>query len=150
MSISIDVGYTTDNAAKVNKNVTALKSNVTINPLSVLDQLSPTFVIDYDASLWGANYVECAALGRKYFCTVSSNTAQRMILNCSVDVLSSFDLSSCSITVIRNAAAGINIIPDTKLPVIPNKKQIDSYILSSDFFTKTDTNSYLLAVIGDD
>ena len=43
-----------------------------------------------------------------------------MVLNCSVDVLA-YDFSICKITVTRNENAGINLIPDSKFPVLPNE-----------------------------
>lgn len=155
LSFYISIGTTTDNPLKVGKSVSWLRDGLTaveIKPTSSIDQLSPVFIIDYAADLisGGVNYVYAPFLGRYYNALVTVDTPQTIALTCNCDYLSSFDLSSCPITVTRSETAGVNIIPDTKLPIIPNVKDIDSYVLTSSFFDKTDTNSYLLAVIGDD
>jgi hypothetical protein len=127
MAFTIDIGYTTDNTYKVNKTVSYIAPDVTIHPLSTVNQLSPVFVVDYDSRFLNANYVRANFLGRKYMCTVSVDTAQKMYLSCSVDYLSSFALGNCPITVTRNGGIGAPTeIPDSKLPVIPNRKNIDS------------------------
>lgn len=135
MAFTIKVGYTTDSPLKVDKTVNWLDSSVSISPLSTINQLNPVFIVDYDSSFLTANYVECTDLGRKYFCTVAVDTAQRMILTCKVDVLSSFDLSECDITVTRNEGIGAPTkIPDSRLPVLPNVEEVVSTIASSDYF----------------
>lgn len=122
MAFSIDIGYTTDNITKVNKGVSWLtgEGGVSIHPQSVINQLNPVFIIDYNASYLTANYVKATFLGRSYNATISIDTAGRMVLNCSVDVLA-HDFSNCKITVTRNENAGVNLIPDSKLPVLPNE-----------------------------
>ena len=152
MAISIYVGYTIDNVKKVNKSYSLLSNNaISISPLSVIDQLSPVFVIDYNAAFMGANYVIVGApLNRKYFCTVSMDTAGRMVLSCSCDYLSSFDLSNCAIQVTRNGGIGKPTdYVDTKFPIKPNQVDITSIVKSSGVIdvNKTD-GGYLLTVIG--
>lgn len=151
MGFSIDICRNTDNVLTVNKtHTTTIAPNVPIDPLSVISQLNPVFVVDYNAAYLNgnANYIICPFLGRKYFCTVSVDTAGRCIISCSVDYMSSFNLSKCPVHVIRNEKVGINKIPDSKLPINPIEKEITSTILQSNFFNKPYVNSYLLAVIG--
>lgn len=149
MGFSIDICRNTDNVMTVNKtNTTTIAPNVPIDPLSIISQLNPVFVVDYNAAYLNANYIICSFLNRKYFCTVSVDTAGRCVISCAVDYLSSFNLSNCPVHVLRNEKVGINKIPDSKLPIIPNEKEIVSTILKSNFFTKTESNSYLLSVIG--
>lgn len=150
MAFNINIGYTTDNNLKVNKNVTWLSpvGGVSVSPLSIINQLNPVFVIDRNDSYLSANYVECSYLGRKYFALVSVDTANRMILECSVDHLSSFDLSNCPITVIRNGGIGKPTeYPDTQFPIIPTQKDITSIIRSNNILT-ANGGSYILTVIG--
>ena len=156
MAFTIDIGYTTDNTYKVNKSVTYIAQGVTIHPLSTVNQLSPVFVIDYDSRFLNANYVRATFLGRLYYCTVSVDTAQKMYLSCSVDYLSSFALSNCAITVTRNGGIGAPTeIPDNKLPVVPNRKHIDSKtVFSPDindvFINDIRSFNYVVTVIGGD
>lgn len=138
MAFTIKIGYTADNPQKVSKTVTWIDSSVSISPLSTINQLNPVFIVDYSSSYLTANYVECTDLGRKYFCTVSMDTAQRIILTCKVDVLSSFDLSECDITVTRNEGIGAPTkIPDSRLPVLPNIEEVLPTIAESDYFQDT-------------
>lgn len=153
MAFTIDIGYTTDNTYKVNKHADYIAQGVTIHPLSTVNQLSPVFVIDYDSRFLNANYVRATFLGRLYYCTVSVDTAQKMYLSCSVDYLSSFALRNCAITVTRNGGIGAPTeIPDSKLPVIPNRKNIDSITVFnpkiSDFANDVRALNYVITTVG--
>lgn len=153
MAFTIDIGYTTDNTYKVNKTVSYIAQGVSIHPLSTVNQLSPVFVVDYDSRFLNANYVIANFLGRKYMCTVSVDTAQKMYLTCSVDYLSSFALGNCPITVTRNGGIGAPTeIPDNKLPVIPNRKNIDSITVFnsniSDFANDPRALNYVVTTVG--
>lgn len=148
MAFTVDIGYTTDNVKKVNKTVTYIEQGVVIHPTSVISQLSPVFIIDRDDRYLSANYVIATFLKRKYYCTVSVNPAGAMVLTCSVDVLSSFDLSMCPIQVTRCGGLGApTMYPDTKYPIIPNKKDITSIVRSN---SELNVNSgvYVLTTIG--
>lgn len=153
MAFTINIGKTTDNTYKVNKTFTVVKSNVRISPLSTINILSPVFVVDYDSRLLGCNYVSATFLSRRYMCTVSVDTANRMILSCSVDYLSSFNLANCDITVTRCGGLGAPTeIPDNKLPVIPNRKHIDSITVFNeqlgDFRNDPRALNYVITTIG--
>lgn len=156
MAFTIDIGYTTDNTYKVNKTVSYIAPDVSIHPLSTVNQLSPVFVIDYDSRFLNANYVRATFLGRLYYCTVSVDTARKMYLSCSVDYLSSFNLKNCPITVTRNGGIGAPTeIPDNKLPVIPNRKKIDSITtfspdINSVFINDPRSHNYVVTVVGGD
>lgn len=135
MSMTIKIGYTTDNPLKVGKTISWITENVSISPLSTINQLNPVFVIDYNSSYLNANYVECTDLSRSYFCTVSVDTAGRMVLTCNVDVLQRSDLGSCKITVTRNGGIGKPTkIPDSKFPVVPNIENTLATIATSPYF----------------
>lgn len=153
MAFTIDIGYTTDNTYKVNKTVSYIAQGVTIHPLSTVNQLSPVFVVDYDSRFLTANYVRANFLRRMYLCTVSVDTAQKLYLSCSVDYLSSFALRDCAITVTRNGGIGAPTeIPDSKLPVIPNRKNIDSITVFnsniSDFANDPRALNYVITTVG--
>ena len=154
MAFTIDIGYTTDNTYTVNKSYTVVKRGVSISPLSNINTLNPVFVVNYDSSLLNCNYVIASFLGRKYYCTVSVDTAQKIYLTCSVDYLNSFDLSGCDITVTRNGGLGAPTeIPDTKLPVIPNRKDLDSITvfnkeLNSNLANDPRATNYLVITAG--
>ena len=156
MAFTIDIANTTANPDKYNKTneTTVIQPNVSISPLSTINQLTPVFVVDYDSRFLNANYIIATFLGRKYFATVSVDTAGRMVIQCKVDYISSFNLSNCPITVTRNGGIGKPTeIPDNKLPIIPNRKKIDSITVFSPDINTTwinDTRSlnYVVTVVG--
>lgn len=156
MAFTIDIANTTASPDKYNKTneTTIIQQGVSISPLSTINQLTPVFVIDYDSRFLNANYIIATFLGRKYFATVSVDTAGRMILQCKVDYISSFNLSNCPITVTRNGGIGKPTeIPDNKLPIIPNRKKIDSITvfspdINTTFINDTRSLNYVVTVVG--
>lgn len=153
---SIKIGNITEDPLVAVKSPSWINQNVPLLPTSVLDQRSPTFVIDYQDSYLGANYIECSKLGRKYFIQNKSvDIGKKIVFSCIVDPLSSFSLSSCKISVIRNGGIGAPTkYIDEKLPVYPSKKNVSSIVmrqlivpLNSQLST-TDGDNYLLTVIG--
>lgn len=156
MAFTIDIANTTASPDKYNKtnDTTIIQSGVSISPLSTIAQLTPVFVVDYDSRFLNATYIIVPFLGRKYFATVSVDTAGRMVIQCKVDYISSFNLSNCPITVTRNGGIGKPTeIPDNKLPIIPNRKKIDSITVFSPDINTTwinDTRSlnYVVTVVG--
>lgn len=150
MAFTIDIGVTTDNDNKINKSVSWLsgESGVTIHPTSVLSQLAPVFVIDYNANFLTANYVRADFFGRSYNALVSVDTAGKMLLSCNVDFLA-FNFSNCPITVVRSGSIGAPTeIPDNKLPVKPSTEKIEQIPISNNEFKQLLTYPYVLQVIG--
>ena len=152
MSFTINIGYTTDRVDKVNKSFTPLSpaAGVSISPLSSINQLSPVFVVDYNAAYLSANYVVVGApLNRKYYCGVSVDTAGRMVLTCTCDYLSSFNLANCPIQVTRNGGIGKPTdYPDDKFPIKPNQCDITSTIKTTNELDVNISRGYVLTVIG--
>jgi hypothetical protein len=151
--MTIDICKTTSDPDVADKTstTTIIQGSVNIEPTSIISQLDPVFIVDYDSRYLAANYIICQELGRKYFCTVSVNTAKRCVISCNVDPLSSFDLSSCLIGVIRNEGIGApTMYPDPKLPVYPSKKNIGSIVMQeiSGLLTANGSWCYVLTVIG--
>ena len=148
--MTIDICSTAQDPLVADKSYSVIQASVAIEPTSIISQMNPVFIVDYDSRYLGANYIVCGDLGRKYYCTVSVNTAQRCVIECHVDPLSSFDLSNCLIGVIRNEGIGApTMYPDQKLPVYPSKKNIGSIIMqeTSGLLTANGDWCYILTVI---
>ena len=155
VSMTINIGTITENVNKVNKSPvwytgeSETAYSFTIKPTSIINQVNPVVIIDYNSALLNCNYVSCETLGRKYFARISVDTAQTMRLECSVDVLSSWDLSNCPVTVVRNGGIGEPTkIPDNKLPVKPSTENIYQVPVSNDEFKQLLSTPYVLQVIG--
>lgn len=126
---------------------TAIGTAITIDPLSIIDLLSPVFVISYTAALAACTYVECSDLGRSYFCKPSINTAGQIVLSCSVDYISSFNLDNCPVNVVRNGNIEPNEITDNKLFINPDQYDVTTLSLDSTLFDKDQAYSYVLATV---
>lgn len=94
-----------------------------VRPVHQINVVKPVVTVDYNASLINANYCYIDTFGRWYFCTVSVDTAQRMTISCSVDVLYTYNaaIAASPATVIRRqnymGQTGATYVPDTKLPL---------------------------------
>lgn len=152
MAITIKLGITTDNVDKVGKTFSeelTPSEGVVIEPTSIIDPINPKFIINRDDSYINCNYCEATFLGRKYFAKVSVDTGSRMIVDCTVDYLSSFDLSNCPITVVRNGDIGSpTVIQDNKYPIAPNREKLQQIPISNSNFTANGNGCYVLQVIG--
>lgn len=151
MSFNIKLGYTTANSKAVGKTYTEVTptGGIPIAPTSTIDQLNPVFVIDYNANYLNINYCEASFLGRKYFAKCHYETGNRMTIECEVDYLSSFDLSKCQITALRNGGIGKPTkIQDNKLPVLTTEQEIEQTVAINDSITPHGTNCYVITVIG--
>lgn len=149
MSFYIYLGNTSENASAVEKSYTLVSEAIQISPTSKINDLQPIFYINYNENYINCDYVIAPFLGRKYFCTIDYEIGKQMILNCSVDVLSSFNLRSCPVTVIRNGGIGAPTkIQDSKFPVLPNTETVKQVPIAHSAFTPYGERCYVLQCIG--
>jgi hypothetical protein len=151
MSFYIEIGTTNDNNNKVNKSVEwkSPSGGVLIDPKSTLDVIKPVFIINNNPAYLTCNYVKASFLNRQYFARITLDTGGRMIVTCSVDVLSSFDLSECELTVLRSEQeAAPTKIQDGKLPILPNEQTVQQTVSENPGLTPYGTECYIITVIG--
>ena len=151
MSFTIQLGYTSDNPSAVEKTYTIVSPSggIVISPTSKINQLKPVFVISYNSAYVNCDYVIASFLGRKYFCTIDYEIGKQMTINCTVDHLSSFNLRSCPVTVVRNGGIGEPTkIQDTKFPVLPNTETVQQVPITHEAFTPYGERCYVLQCIG--
>lgn len=111
-----------DDSRVVSKNLTGAVAK-SVAPYGVIDRMNPVFVMDYDVNLLNKNYLHCSDFNRYYFINdISVDTASRMYINCSVDVLMSFGsaIRACRATVVRSEQPLNRRVVDEKLPIDPN------------------------------
>lgn len=149
-----------DDRKVVDKNAgpsTAIGNAVTIAPTSKVSIINPVVEIDNNSAFWVANYAYISDLGRYYYVdNITLNTAQRMIVSLTVDVLKSFsaEIKASKATVLRSASTHggkPTEYSDSKLPVFPNHQIITSIELP-EVNNELDTDGnycYLLTVVGD-
>ena len=136
---------------------TAIGDAVGIEVISKLSIINPVVEIANNSSFWAANYAYISDLGRYYYVDdISLNTAQRMIVSMTVDVLKTYaaQIRGCTATVLRSSSTHggrPTEYTDSKLPVFPSNQIITSIELP-EVNNELDTNgnwSYLLTVVGD-
>ncbi len=127
---------------------------VPIQNTDKINKLRPVFELAMNALYMQANYLYCDALDKYYYITdFDINTAQRIELNCIIDVRQSFSaaIRATECTIIRaEAIAQPTKIIDSKLPVNPTSKIVTSIVLpeTSQSFDTNAEYSYLLTVVG--
>lgn len=143
----------------VSKDLTTVGSSITVTPYEALNINHPVFIVD---SLNYAPRVNFAKVTfdngdvKYYYCTLSLNNGGQNIIACDIDPLmtNAAAIRNCPATVLRysnkQGRTGPTMFPDSKLPIIPNKKEITSTILRNSFFDINAAYSYILSVIGDD
>lgn len=125
MSFTVTFYTCTANPKKLDKSgdLVAIGTAKTLHGKHEIDMLNPVFAVDYNATLLPANYCYVAEFDRYYFITLSTDTAQRIFVHGTVDVLYSHaaSIKNCPCTIVRSEAAGINYTTDNKLPIDPNR-----------------------------
>lgn len=144
--LSITLYNTTDDSRVVNKTLTTIKS-ISAKPVDPTTILTPRVIIDYDSTVIAANYAYISDFGRYYYITdISIATGNRMTISMTVDVLKTYaaEIAECEVVVSRSEAAGSpTAIPDTSLPIDPNKKEM---LTAKSEFTTNAGNVYLVRV----
>lgn len=143
---------TADDPRVVSKQVTAIAS-ATAKPSENCSIINPRLILNYTGSLTNVNYMYIADFARYYFVdSIILSTGSQIVISGSIDVLKSFDtqIRSCSAAVIRSESVGKpTIIPDSKLPIEPNKYDITSIVLKNNLNTiSVFSDQYLLIVRG--
>ena len=128
MALTVTFYTSSANPKKLDKsgNLTAIGTAKTLHVKHKIDILNPVFDVDYNSLFLPANYVYISEFGRYYFCTIATDTAQRMTVTATVDVLYSHaaQIKNCECTVIRAELGKPTDIVDTKYPIQPNKYKI--------------------------
>lgn len=110
-----------DDKRTVNKNLGAALGSCNIIPTETISMLNPTFLVLKSDFNFSANYLYCDTFQRYCFIDdVRMLSAQRVIIECSVDVLYSHkdEILQCSTVATRNENTPINNIVDNNLPII--------------------------------
>ena len=144
----IDI-YTTDSRPDaLSKNITPVKSSITIINKSGIDILTPDIIVEYDSDLIGANYFYVDTFGRYYYYRKppAIMTGGRMCIFGAVDVLMTYGagIRDCNALILRQSQP--TDIDDSKFPLSP-ESWITSIKLSSPF-TESGSFRYVMGVNG--
>lgn len=115
--------------------------------------ITPKFLIEYNPVVFQKNYCYVPTFGRYYFINnIEIDAGERIILNCSVDVLNTYktNILALDVTVTRNEYAQSNNLIDSLATFTP-KREVEVYPFSSTPFNIRDAtaaNNYVLVVGG--
>lgn len=142
----ITIGSTSDDKRKLTKVFAG--TDITVQLKQPCDVVHPVFILGYDSSLVAANYLHCVELGRYYFIdNISLMPGHRMTLECSVDVLMSYNaaIKNLSCVIARQENAGLSLVSDSNI-MIKNYSIIDTYIFPEHFDFAF--GNYVMQVLG--
>lgn len=122
-----------DKISQLQPTYTTPASPSLLKPDTDVDIINPEFDLTYNSIILTSNYVYCDTFGRYYYITnMAVNTAQRIIVSCSVDVLQTYasDIKNSTATILRSESIGAPThYTDSKLPVYPAKNNVTSIIM---------------------
>lgn len=134
MSFSATLYNNSDDPKVLSKTLTGGYSVNSIIPTEACDILNPTFILNYNSAYTTCNYIVVGApFNRSYFITdMKIDIGKKIEITCAVDVLETYkeSIKDCIACVIRNEGiGGPTYVPDDKLPLDPNQKELKSVLL---------------------
>ena len=125
-----------DDRRVVSKTLTPIATNVSIIPKDQCDILMPRIRLAWNSSYLSANYMQIPDLGRYYYISdMILNIGHNINIIGNVDVLKSYDaqIRAITATIIRSESVGSPTpIPDSQLPIDPNREDIVSILFDRD------------------
>lgn len=143
---------TSDDRKVLDKTITNIKQ-INATPTGVFSLLNPSLIIEYDSDVLNANYCYIPDFNRYYYISISFDVGKKMIINCSIDVLKTYNnqIRQRTGTILRSESIGKpTAIVDNKLPVDPNRHELKTLkILPQNGLPVFGTNTdYVLATVG--
>ena len=131
------------------KDLTTIASNITCKPSEPCTMIDPRIILNYSAAYNALNYIYISDFDAYYFAEKTLLPGGELLLTCKLDPLMSFEISEIEAMIIRSESAGVNHIPDSKLPVDPSRCWIEGTLFPQQPFDTTVSGlDYLLTVNG--
>lgn len=146
--MTVTLYQTSDDPRVVTKAMTSI-ATVTAKPTENCSIINPQLILNNSSTpdLTSANYMYISDWSRYYFIdNIVMRPGREIELQGSIDVLTTYDteIRSCTATVVRSQSVGKpTMIPDNKLPIDPNKKELLTAVSS---FHPSGANLYLVRV----
>lgn len=119
--MTINLYSTSDDPRKVTKTLTTIASGISCKPSDPCSLIAPRLLLDYSSTYAGTNYIYITDFQRYYFAELTLITGRELQLSCKLDPLMSFDLTDIEVLAVRSESAGVNFVPDSKLPIDPSR-----------------------------
>lgn len=127
----INLYSTSDDPRTANKQLSTIASNIPCKPAEPCSLIAPQILLDYSSTYLAANYVYLSDFDCFYFAVPTLETGREMRLVCKLDPLMSFTLDDVEIMCIRSESAGVNFVPDDKLPIDPSRCFVEGILFPS-------------------
>lgn len=145
----VNLYSTADDPRTVNKQLTAIASNISCKPAEPCSLITPQILLDYSSTYLMSNYIYISDFDCYYFAVPTLETGREMRLACKLDPLMSYNLDDIEILAIRSESAGVNYASDSKLPIDPSRCWVEGVLFPQQpFDTTTNGLDYLLTVNG--
>lgn len=147
--MTVDLYTTTADPRELTKSKTSIATGITCKPAAPFSILNPRIIFSYSSEYANCNYIYIGEFSRYYFATPQVLTGNEIELDCSVDVLGSFNLSNVPIMCVRSESAGVNYVKDPQLPIDENRIYIQGIEFPGNPFTSgSGAKNYLLITNG--
>lgn len=147
----IDLYQFTEDPRAANKSPALIAGGVNCKPVNPFSLLSPRLIINYSALYDSANYIYIQEYDTYYFAEKILLSGVELQLSCKLDPYNTYDLSDVPAMVIRSESAGVNYVPDNKLPVDPSRCYLVGKLFPQQPFADGATlraDDYLLTING--
>lgn len=133
----------------IRKDISHIK-DTSVTPTDTVNIISPVLIVDYDVDLISANYCYISAFSRYYYIkNISLQTGKKLLIECSVDVLMSFenDIYNAFVNVCRAENPANRDLADDKIQINPKTYFIETNLFPNNPYT-TGGNQYVIGVNG--
>ena len=115
----VNLYSTTDDPRTADKQLQTIATNIPCKPAEPCALLTPRILLDNASNYLSANYAYISDFDCYYFVELTLQTGRELRLDCKLDPLMSFTLDDIELMAVRSEAAGVNYVPDSKLPLNP-------------------------------
>lgn len=134
--MTVNLYRCSDDRRVVSKTLQVISANISIVPKERFDLLKPMIRLAWNSAYLGANYMYISDLSRYYYIEdMILSPGHYIDIIGSVDVLKSYDaqIRAITATIIRSESVGTPTpIPDSQLPIDPNREDIVSILFDRD------------------
>ena len=119
---------TTDKPETLDKTLNIIGTAHVLKPTTQINTLNPVVVCNYSDTLVNANYAYIDTFARYYYITTGIDTAGRLIVSGTCDVLMSWkdSIKTCACNIVRANLGKPSYVIDKKYPVDTSRFNVDA------------------------
>lgn len=140
-----------DDKRTIDKSLSLVSSEISVYQMQPLSVSTPDFIINTSSFSPSANYYYCDTFDRFYFLEdYEYLSAERVVLHCRRDVLTSFAsaIKGIPVVAVRSESTGLTDIVDSKYPVSQYFETTVRKFSTTPFDTSGNLHNYVLITAG--